>query len=309
MKAGGISFIIPYYNIPLDMLHECIESILTLSLQPDEREIIMVDDGSTTGASECIHQFSADIVYIRQENQGLSGARNTGISHAQGTFIQFVDADDKLISTEYNKVIEMLKATDVDMLLWDSQPCERMSGIDYMSRYNLHSSACGYVFKRAILDDLRFTQGILHEDDEFTPLLMLKAAVVKATDLHPYYYRMRQESITHQQDKTWTSRRLNDFKGVLTRLSQHRTTLPQQAADALQRRIAQLTMDYLYNTIRLTKSTPYLTNAIEELRKEGLFPLPDKDYTTKYKWFRRLINHPLGLKLLTFIIPLIKKER
>ena len=40
MKAGCISFIIPYYNVPTDMLRECIESILALSLQADEREII-----------------------------------------------------------------------------------------------------------------------------------------------------------------------------------------------------------------------------------------------------------------------------
>ena len=48
---------------------------------------------------------------------------------------------------------------------------------------------------------------------------------------------------------------------------------------------------------------------MEILRKEGLFPLPDKDYTAKYTWFRRLSNSPTGISLLMRIIPLMKKER
>ncbi|MBR5930182.1 MAG: glycosyltransferase, partial [Prevotella sp.] len=45
-QAPLVSFIITYYNLPVDMLHECIESIMQLSLQPEEREIILIDDGS-----------------------------------------------------------------------------------------------------------------------------------------------------------------------------------------------------------------------------------------------------------------------
>ena len=68
-------------------------------------------------------------------------------------------------------------------------------------------------------------------------------------------------------------------------------------------------MDYLYNIIRLTGSRHYLERKMEILRKEGLFPLPDKDYTAKYTWFRRLSNSPTGISLLMRIIPLMKKER
>ena len=48
---------------------------------------------------------------------------------------------------------------------------------------------------------------------------------------------------------------------------------------------------------------------LEELRKKGLFPLPDKDYTSKYKWFRRLSNTKIGLAFLMRTLPLIKRER
>ena len=77
----------------------------------------------------------------------------------------------------------------------------------------------------------------------------------------------------------------------------------------MQRRVAQLTMDYLYNTIILTHSRQELDNRIKELYAEGLFPLPDRDYSQKYKWFRKMINTSLGRSILMNILPLLGKER
>jgi hypothetical protein len=68
-------------------------------------------------------------------------------------------------------------------------------------------------------------------------------------------------------------------------------------------------MDYLYNVIRQTKSSIYLEHRVEELRRKGLFPLPDHDYTRKYTWFRRLSNSRKGRALLLRIIPLFPQER
>lgn len=78
---------------------------------------------------------------------------------------------------------------------------------------------------------------------------------------------------------------------------------------ALQRRVAQLTMDYLYNTIMLTRSSEQLEARIEELRQYGLYPLPDRDYTKKYQWFRRMIDNRLGRKIMLNSLPLLKRER
>ena len=65
--------------------------------------------------------------------------------------------------------------------------------------------------------------------------------------------------------------------------------MPYKDRQALQRRVAQLTMDYLYNIIRLTRSRHYLKRKIQELRRLGLYPLPAKAYTAKYTLFRLLI--------------------
>ena len=124
MKAGCISFIIPYYNVPTDMLRECIESILALSLQADEREIIVVDDGSDVSPEDTLFQLGDDIRYVRKENGGVSSARNLGLESATGEYIQFVDADDLLIKTPYLYCTEHLKRENADMIVFDF--CSKM---------------------------------------------------------------------------------------------------------------------------------------------------------------------------------------
>ena len=84
-----ITFIIAYYNLPVQMLCECIDSILALPLKADEREIIVVDDGSDVSPMNGLMHYGTEIVYVRQKNGGLSMARNTGINMAQGQFLQF----------------------------------------------------------------------------------------------------------------------------------------------------------------------------------------------------------------------------
>jgi len=59
-----ISFIIPYYNVPTEMLRECVESILALSLSPEEREIIIVDDGSERSPLELLRPLLDEGIYL-----------------------------------------------------------------------------------------------------------------------------------------------------------------------------------------------------------------------------------------------------
>ena len=86
-----VTFIVTCYNLPVPMLCECIDSILALSLSPAEREIIVVDDGSESSPMNGLMQYGIDIIYVRQQNQGVSVARNNALRMAHGQYIQFVD--------------------------------------------------------------------------------------------------------------------------------------------------------------------------------------------------------------------------
>ncbi len=315
-----VSFILTYYNQPVQMLCECIDSILALSLRLFEREIIVVDDGSRVSPMNGLMQYGDELIYIRQKNGGLSMARNKGIEMAQGQFLQFIDADDHLIQTPYEHCLDMIRLNDeIDMVMFDFtstgttetdyNDTEVMTGSAYMLKHNIHGSACGYLFKRTTLSELRFTPGIWHEDEEFTPQLLIRAEHVCATDAKAYYYYKHKGTITTHDDEESKVKRFNDIRGVLDRLQYLCDRVPQADRIALQRRVAQLTMDYIYQVIVQQRSQKALNQCIDELSSKGLFPLPDRDYSQKYKWFRKMTNTRLGRTILLNTLPLLKKER
>ena len=302
------------------MLCECIDSILALSLRPFEREIIIVDDGSNVSPMNGLMQYGDEIIYIRQKNSGLSVARNNGIEMAQGEYLQFIDSDDHLIQVPYEHCLDLIRLNvGIDMVMFDFtstatketsfKDSEVITGSEYMLKNNIHATAWGYLFKRATLSELRFTPGIWHEDEEFTPQLLIRAEHVCTTDAKAYYYYKHKGSITTHNDDESKTKRFNDIRGVLDRLQYLCDRVPQNDRVALQRRVAQLTMDYIYQVIIQQRSQKALNACINELNSKGLFPLPDRDYSQKYIWFRKMTNSRLGRTILLNTLPLLKKER
>ena len=68
-------------------------------------------------------------------------------------------------------------------------------------------------------------------------------------------------------------------------------------------------MDYIYQVIVQHRSQKELNACIDELSSKGLFPLPDRDYSQKYKWFRKMTSSSLGRAVLLRTLPLLKRER
>jgi glycosyltransferase involved in cell wall biosynthesis len=90
---GLVSIIIPCYN-QAHFLNEAIESVLAQSYP--HFEIIVVDDGSIDNTSEVAVRYP-EVRCIRQDNQGVNAARNTGLRHSKGEYLVFLDADDRLL--------------------------------------------------------------------------------------------------------------------------------------------------------------------------------------------------------------------
>ena len=317
-----VSFIITNYHLPVNLLSKCIDSVLALSLRPYEREIIVVDDGSDLSPINDLVAYGDEIIYVRQKHSGVSIARNTGIQLARGCYLQFIDGDDYLIQSAYEHCLDIIRySQEVDVVLFDFtrsegqqeatyNDSEKMRGADYMRNHNIQGSVCSCLFRKAARGSLLFTPGIQYgEDEEFTPQLLLRADCICFTDAKAYFYRTHEASSTHQKDVSSKLQRLDDALTVLLHLNKTADTMPTDERVALQRRVAQLTMDYLYNTIMLTRSSEQLEARIAELRQYGLFPLPDRDYTKKYQWFRRMIDTRLGRKIMLNSLPLLKRER
>ena len=309
-----VSFIIIAYNLPIDMLKECVESILTLGLDHREYEIILVDDGSDVPVIAQLTDFQDVLFYLRQQNQGISVARNNGLRVAKGKYIQFIDGDDKLLNDPYCQCMDLLRAENPDMLLFNFTDKDHPSGkafkyespstgASYMHTHNLHASACCYLFLKNLLAGQTFTPGIYHEDEEFTPLLMLKAEKVIATDSAPYYYRKREESIVNKvDDNEHVAKRLDDTEQIIYKLKHKADTLPEMERVAMNRRVAQLTMDYLYQMMKAGVSQEDLHGRVKRLETHSLFPLPDKHYTYKYSLFRLLSKNKISRTIMSKII-------
>ena len=107
MSDSLVSVVVPCYNQG-EYLHECIESILASTYK--NLEIIVVNDGSTDFKSrEILKNLNYEkTIVVNQNNQGLSAARNAGISRANGKYILPVDADDMIMPTFIEKAVKVL---------------------------------------------------------------------------------------------------------------------------------------------------------------------------------------------------------
>ena len=116
-----ISVIIPVYNAE-KFLSRCIESVISQSYS--NWELILVDDGSPDNSADMAREIGKKhpcIIVLDQENQGPSGARNTGMKAATGKYLCFVDPDDFVETNVYGKLVQQMEDENLDMLRFNYQ--------------------------------------------------------------------------------------------------------------------------------------------------------------------------------------------
>lgn len=114
-----VSFIIPIFNTPVELLERCIDSI-AVNLSNDY-EILLVNDGSTNPDTNIKCQELRklqNVFYFEQQNQGVSVARNRGIEESHGKYIVFIDPDD-YVTEEIRTIIDELDVCDYDVIVFD----------------------------------------------------------------------------------------------------------------------------------------------------------------------------------------------
>ena len=112
-----VSVIVPVYNVE-NYIEKCLDSLLNQTL--DDIEIIVVNDGSTDNSANIIKEkYVNKIVYLEKENGGLSDARNFGLPHAKGKYIAFLDSDDYIEPTMYEKMYSVAEKEEADMVECD----------------------------------------------------------------------------------------------------------------------------------------------------------------------------------------------
>ena len=112
-----LSIIIPAYNVD-QYLDRCIESCESQDIHQNDYEIIIVNDGScdkSLNIANALANKYSNVNVISQENQGLSIARNTGMTLAKGNYIWFVDSDDYIVKNCVGSVLALCEKNDLDI--------------------------------------------------------------------------------------------------------------------------------------------------------------------------------------------------
>lgn len=205
------SVVVPVYNVE-QYLGQCLESLQAQDYT--DFEVICVNDGSTDGSRKILTEWathSPQMRIIDRENGGLSAARNTGLKAAKGDYIVFVDSDDWVEPTMLSRLAAECEGADMvcfacrrtDTNTNDIFLTEQSAGWDYYNRHALEARIVPFVcvwqrcYRREFLtgNSLFFREGILHEDNEFTPRACFRAKSVKVIPDVLYNYRIRPNSI------------------------------------------------------------------------------------------------------------------
>jgi len=219
-----VSVIVPVYNTE-NYIEKCLETLVTQTL--DDIEIIVVNDGSTDNSEKLINKFIEEfpdkIKYYKKENGGLSDARNFGLNHANGEYIGFIDSDDYIDYTMYEKMYNLAKKEKADIVECDfywiyPNKTKIDTGTEYNKKETYFTSsrvmACNKLIKKEIIKDIKFPKGLRYEDVEFfykiipniNKFLILKEPL--------YYYIQRESSISNFQNER-TSEIFNILNNIL----------------------------------------------------------------------------------------------
>lgn len=219
MEDVMISIIIPVYNTE-QYLEGCLNSALDQSF--DAYEIIVVDDGSTDRSPEILKcygkQYPDKVRLIRQENKGLGGARNTGIEHAKGRYLMFLDSDDCIRMDALKKVYEYIEKTQCDVLVFDMvclddvgntvefiRGCHHTADILSLDTYPQllfeMPSVCNKVWNRNLFtqNNILFPEKVWYEDLRTSAKLYANAQKIAYMDDRLYIYKQRNSSIMHSK--------------------------------------------------------------------------------------------------------------
>ena len=209
-----VSVIVPIYNVE-EYLPKCLESLEEQTLK--DIEVILVNDGSTDSSSNIAKEWAkkqkkVKAIYLEKSNGGLSDARNYGLKYATGDFIAFLDSDDYVEKTIYEKMYNKAISEDADFVecdfVWEYPEKQRIDKkIEYKNKLEMLAFvrvvAWNKLIKRNLIyeNNLEFPKGLRYEDVEFTYKLIphiKKYAYVNEVLVH---YMQRENSIANVQNK------------------------------------------------------------------------------------------------------------
>jgi glycosyltransferase involved in cell wall biosynthesis len=230
----SVSIIIPAYNAE-KYISLTTESALSQTFK--NIDLVVINDGSTDRTLNIIEEAAILDKRIRvfsQPNSGLSAARNLGLKNSLGDYIMFLDSDDTLREDAVEQCLNALHFSEAEVVLFDTVPfpdpdqenksrvLKRSVALERYYARNIKEltlsgagmlkhlldnesylqSSCLYLFKKEILEKhkVEFLEGIIMEDNLFTPQLFLSAASATYLKQVLHRRRVREDSISFERN-------------------------------------------------------------------------------------------------------------
>ena len=214
MKELFLSIIIPVYKVE-PYLRDCLDSVFSQDISAEEYEVICIDDGSPDNCGAILEEYATvhpNLLVLRQQNAGVSAARNNGLDHAAGKYIWFVDSDDFVKKNSFSRILAVLEKTDCDCLSVlpfvfaddKESPLTEDDALTDISQNKHRSFLWARIWKRSILVDnsIRFSTEISYcEDHLFTQQALPYVKNQEKLEEKIYYYRLREGSASSQGSK------------------------------------------------------------------------------------------------------------
>lgn len=267
-----LSIVIPVYNVG-EYLCKCIDSVL--ANEYDDYEIILVDDGATDGICPQLCDAYAQnhpdrICVIHQPNQGLGGARNTGLEAATGEYVFFVDSDDTLVPSALQVLHEQIEKTHADIYSFNlyshdgaGQGWEVQVSQYYPEPFTLNEhpeflyaqpAACARIWKRSLFvkSGIRFPSRVLYEDIRTSAKLFALAESIVTIPQALYEYLARPGSIMRSDNLQRNREILDAFDDLLCWFTQ------QGLKEQYTQQLCRLAVDHivLAATVRVARLNP-----------------------------------------------------
>lgn len=293
-----ISIVVPVYNVE-KYIKKCMDSLLDQDFE--DYEIIVVNDGTKDNSMDYVRQVykkTNKIVIYEQKNAGLSAARNSGIRLSRGKYILFCDSDDALEKDCLPRLYKEMEEKQLDVLLYDARMIEEdgttskenpynrtninddmMSGCETLATLldsnSYLASACLYIIKREVLitNKLFFEEGIFHEDELFTPVLLLNSNRVIHKNWLVYHRFIHEGSIMTGNN---LAKRMEGLSIVIQKLMEYIDcpTLPDSGKGSITIIVKNHIRHFLAQNVLLKSRGIYQTNEInsvyEVIRKNKL---------------------------------------
>lgn len=204
-----VSIIVPIYNLE-SYLERCLDSILNQTLK--EIEVICIDDGSIDNSLKILNMYKDKRIKIfTKRNEGVSSARNYGLEVACGEYIGFVDGDDFIESNMYEKLYKNAIKNQSDIVICNmkyifSENTYKVRFENFLNKkkiktnkelFNIKGYVCNKIFKRQIINKIKFDKNIRWGEDQlFFTEMLFKSDIVTFEDSVFYNYYQRQNSST-----------------------------------------------------------------------------------------------------------------